>query len=187
MKTYSKIKEALSKLIEETFERISTDKGIIALDGTLEELEVGTGVYFVYEEDEEVPAEDGEYKLEDGRILRVEESKVVEIIEAEPETPAEEEKPEETTETAAEETPEKEPEVENPTNTEEETDTEAIVKLREEVNELYELVHKLEDRIAELEGKPAASPAEEEFRKDNENTTKAVNAHQKFLMNVAKA
>ena len=87
----NKIKEALSKLIAETFERISTDKGILALDGALEDMEVGMAVSFVDEEGNEVAAEDGDYVLEDGRILRIAEGKIAEIIEPEPEAPAEEE------------------------------------------------------------------------------------------------
>lgn len=173
----NKIREALSKLIAESFERVSTDKGIIALDGSLEDLEVGMGVSFVNEEGEEVAAENGDYTLEDGRILRVEEGKIVEIVEPEAETPAEE-----TVEVEAEE------EVENPTNEGEETETEAVVKLREEVNELYSLVDALTKRVEELEKKPSAEPAKEEFRKTKEVPNKAVkDAHSDFLASINRA
>ena len=185
----NKIKEALSKLIAETFERISTDKGILALDGALEDMEVGMAVSFVDEEGNEVAAEDGDYVLEDGRILRIAEGKIAEIVEPEAEVPAEEEAPAE--EPVAEEAEEaaEEPEVENPTNEGEETETEAVVKLREEVNELYELVHRLEDRIAELEKKPAAEPASEEFKKSKKvDAFKASkDAHYNLLADLNKA
>ena len=187
----NKIKEALSKLIAETFERVSTDKGILALDGTLEEIAVGMAVSYVNEEGEEVAVEDGDYKLEDDRILRIAEGKIAEIVEPEPEAEepaAEEEAPAVEEVAAEEEAPAEEPEVENPTNEGEETETEAVVKLREEVNELYELVHRLEDRIAELEKKPAASPASEEFRKTKVDKLSATkDAHKKFLEDVMKA
>lgn len=82
----------------------------------------------------------------------VEEPAVVEVVE--------EEKP-------AEEAFE---EVENPSNDGEETDTEAVVKLREEVNELYKVVDELKKRLDEIEKKPAADPATEEFAKVNKVT-----------------
>lgn len=186
----NKIKEALSKLIAETFERVATDKGVLALDGTLEEIAVGMAVSFVNEEGEEVAVEDGDYKLEDDRILKIEDGKIVEIVEPEVEVEepvAEEDAPAEEVE-AEEEAPAEEPEVENPTNEGEETETEAVVKLREEVNELYELVHRLEDRIAELEKKPAAEPAKEEFKKaKTDKFSAAKDAHTNFLADVMKA
>ena len=43
----NKIKEALSKLIAETYERVATNKGILSLDGTLEEIAVGMSVSFI--------------------------------------------------------------------------------------------------------------------------------------------
>lgn len=191
MKKMNKIKEALSKLIAETFERVSTDKGILALDGALEDIEVGMAVSFVNEEGEEVAVEDGDYKLEDDRILRIAEGKIAEIVEPEPEAEepaAEEEAPAVEEVAAEEEAPAEEPEVENPTNEGEETETEAVVKLREEVNELYELVHRLEDRIAELEKKPAAEPAKEEFKKTKTDKFSASkDAHKNFLADIMKA
>lgn len=61
-------------------------------------------------------------------------------------------------------------EVENPTNEGEETETEAVVKLREEVNELYKVVDELTKRLDALEKKPAAESATEEFAKVNKVT-----------------
>ena len=58
-------------------------------------------------------------------------------------------------------------EVENPTNEGEESDTEAVVKLREEVNELYRIVDELKARLDAVEKKPAAESATEEFAKVN--------------------
>lgn len=189
MKKFNKIREALSKLIEETFVRISTDKGVLSYDA--EELEVGISVSIVDEEGNESAAPDGEYKLEDDRILKIEDGKIVEIVEPEVEVEepaAEEETPAVEEVAAEEEAPAEEPEVENPTNEGEETETEAVVKLREEVNELYEIVRKLEERIAELEKKPAASPASEEFRKTKVDKLSATkDAHKKFLEDVMKA
>lgn len=282
MKKINKIKEALSKLIAETFERVSTDKGILSYDA--EELEVGVAVSLVTEEGEEVAAEDGDYVLEDGRILKIAEGKIAEIVEPEPEAeePAAEESPErerfmkqkgefeesydektrkiadairsmgfdadawvveaaddyaitevwadggvkhyrfaiswdeegnpvvgemteveqeyvpvekgKPAEPVAEEVVEEAPaeetfeEVENPSNEGEETDTEAVVKLREEVNELYSLVDALTKRIEELEKKPAAEPAKEEFKKTKtDKFSAAKDAHSSFLADLMKA
>ena len=187
MKKFSKIREALSRLIEETFIKVTSDKGALSIDG--EDVEVGLAVSIISEEGEETTAPDGDYTIEGGRILRIAEGRIVEIVEPEPETPAEEPENENPApeENESEEPANEEPETENPTNTGEESDTEAIVKLREEVNELYELVHKLEDRIAELEKKPAAEPASEEFKKANEPKASMKDTHKSFLMDVIKA
>lgn len=280
MKKINKIKEALSKLIAETFERVSTDKGILSYDA--EELEVGVSVSLVDEEGNEVAASDGDYVLEDGRILKIAEGKIAEIVKPEPEAeepaaeespererfmkqkgefeesydektckiaeairslgfdawvveaaddyavvevwadgsvkdyrfaiswdeegnpvvgemteveqkyvPVEEEKPAEpVVEEVVEEAPAEEAfeEVENPSNEGEETETEAVVKLREEVNELYSLVDALTKRIEELEKKPAAEPASEEFRKaKTDKFSAAKDAHSSFLADLMKA
>lgn len=184
MKKISKIKEALAKLISENFERVTTDKGILALDGALEDLEVGMAVSYVNEEGEEVGVEDGDYTLEDGRILRVEGGVIVEIIEPAEEVVEETPAEEEVVEVEAEE---EEPEVENPTNEGEETETEAVVKLREEVNELYNLVDALTKRVEELEKKPAAEPASEEFKKAKKVSFNDRDEHRNFLADLNRA
>lgn len=95
-----------------------------------------------------------------------------EVVEAY--VPVEEEVAEEpaVVEVVEEEKPDEEAfeEVENPSNDGEETDTEAVVKLREEVNELYKVVDELKKRLDEIEKKPAADPATEEFAKVNKVT-----------------
>ncbi len=99
---------------------------------------------------------------------------VGEMTEVEQEyVPVEEEKPEEpVVEEVVEEAQEEEKfeEVENPTNEGEESETEAVVKLREEVNELYKIVDELKNRLDAIEKKPAAEPATEEFAKVNKIT-----------------
>ena len=67
------------------FAEVTTDKGTLTIDG---ELAVGAEV-FIEVEGEVVPAADGEYVLEDGRIVVVAEGKVSEIKEAEPAEPTE--------------------------------------------------------------------------------------------------
>ena len=151
----SKIKTALSKLIADTFASITTDKGILYYDE--DEIAIDVAVFIENEDGERTPAEDGEYILDDGRTIVVADGKIAEIREA-----AAEEEPAE--EPAAEEV-EAEEEVENPTNEGEENEVDAIVALRKEVNELYQIVDILKSRIEALEKEPAREPAEEEFSK----------------------
>ena len=186
---FSKVKTELQKILTNlTFAYITSDKGVLRYDGENEnDLKEGISVSAYNTETEtESPAEDGEYKVETekgNKILVIEGGMIKEIKDmeepeeepqenegddpVEPETPAEEPESEESEEEVVESggtEVKAEEEVENPTNEGEETDTEAVVKLREEVNELYKIVDELKARIDKLEGKPAAQPAETEFK-----------------------
>ena len=127
------------------FSEVTTDKGTLTIDG---ELAVGAEV-FIEVEGEVVPAADGEYVLEDGRIVVVTEGKVSEIKEAEPAEP--------TTEPTDEPTDEPTQPAE-PVANEEPNDTSAqavINELTAKVAELEaELIEK-ENKITELEAKLA--------------------------------
>lgn len=61
----------------EQMETITTDKGEISYNG---ELAVGTEVFVVGENGESIPAEDGDYKV-DGKVIKVVDGKVSEIVE----------------------------------------------------------------------------------------------------------
>lgn len=65
------------------FEDVNTDKGIITVDG---DIAIDAAVFVG-----ENPAEDGEYALEDGRILVIADGKIAEIKEAPVEEPVKEE------------------------------------------------------------------------------------------------
>ena len=181
MEKMKKIKEALAKLVKEMYSNYPSDKGLLVIEG--DELEVGATVEIEDEDGNRTVAEDGDYILEDKTKITVEGGKITEIIEPEPEVvepeaetkeaPAEEE-------VAAEDTPE---DVENPTNDGEESEPEAIVKLREEVNELYRIIDELKARIETLEKKPTAAPATEEFEKVKkiDTTDKKMKNLQKFF------
>lgn len=174
----NKVKELLAKMLEVEnleFASATTDKGVIFYDG--EELAEGVKVYVEDAEGNKVAAEDGTYVIEEDTVIKeieVVDGAVTSIVEksAEEEVteePVEEEKPAE--EVVAEE------EVENPTNEGEESDTEAIVKLREEVNELYSIVDTLRkdyeslktmvekslDDLKKSLDNPAVKPVTEEF------------------------
>ena len=190
---FSKVKTELQKILTNlTFAYITSDKGVLRYDGENEnDLKEGISVSaYDTETETESPAEDGECKVETeqgNKILVIEGGMIKEIRDMEepeeepqenegeepsddpeePETPAEEPESEESEEEVVESggtEVKAEEEVENPTNEGEETDTEAVVKLREEVNELYKIVDELKARIEKLEGKPAAEPAATEFK-----------------------
>lgn len=201
---FSKVKTELQKILTNlTFAYITSDKGILRYDGENEnDLKEGIGVVaYDTETETESPAEDGEYKVETeqgNKILVIEGGMIKEIRDMEepeeepqenegeepsvdPEEPESEESEEEVVESGGTEVKAEE-EVENPTNEGEETDTEAVVKLREEVNELYKIVDELKARIDKLEGKPAAEPAATEFKNmikksGNEKIDKFINRY----------
>ena len=75
---------------EQTLASVATDKGNLLYDG---ELAVGTEVFVLDEEGNQVAAPDGDYTLENGNVVKVAEGKVREIAE-----PTTEETTEETTE-----------------------------------------------------------------------------------------
>ena len=127
-----KFKAALAKALAVAFGQITTDKGIIEWDGE-EDLKIGDEVFTPGEDGERVRPEDGDYTVEDGKVIRIADGKVEDIIDPEAEVaPAE-------TETEAE----AEEEVPNPDSPGEESAPDAVEELRKEVNELYDLVDKL--------------------------------------------
>lgn len=90
MGKYKRFKAMLLKAIME-FGNITTDKGVVAWDGD-EDLKAGDTVYIEDSEGNRTPAEDGDYKTEDGKIIVVVDGKVSEIKDPEAEvSPAEEE------------------------------------------------------------------------------------------------
>ena len=130
------------------FAEVVTDKGTLTIDG---ELAVGVDVYV----GDEVAA-DGEYVLEDGRIVVVTEGKVSEIKEAEPTEPTEPAEPvanAEPTEPATEPT---EPAYDEKQAVINEL-TEKVAELEAELIEKENKITELEARLAELE-KPVDQP-----------------------------
>ena len=140
------------------FESIKTDKGELVVDKTLEE---GVEAYIG-----ENPAEDGEYVLEDERIVVIKDGKVAEIKEKEVEDEKKDEvediKEDVKEEVNAEETV-KEDEVVEETEvkeqtTEDEVDVEALKKENEE---LKTRIVELEQKIKELNEKPVDAPIDQ--------------------------
>lgn len=157
---------------------VETDRAKLIFDAP--ELKEGVEVFVESdgENDDYIPAPDGDYKTNDGKTIKVANGVVAEIIDDNAEVAPE--NPEEVKEEVAQAMAEEEPTVENPTNEGEETDTKAIVELRKEVNELYARIEKLENLVAELAKEEGAKPAEEEF-KDMETKTNAMSKGEKML------
>lgn len=178
-----KIKEALRRILA-SFGSIATDKGTVVWQGD-DDLKEGDSVNGVDAEGGETELEDGEYRTEDKKVITIENGVVVSIVDSEAEVapenepeekpeeapeeePKENEEPEETPEEEPkeEEKPEEEPAQEEPTE-EPEADPkdERIANLEAEVARLEEENGALKERIKELEGEPAAEPANEQFKK----------------------
>lgn len=132
---------------------ITTDKGPIVWEGD-EDLAVDTEVFVEDEGGNRTPAPEGDYTLEDGRVVRVADGKVVEIIEAEEEAePTEEEMAEEAPDFAAFEARIAALE-------------EAVKKLQESIGGVAEGAELMAEEIAKLKKEPAAKPAREKHREE---------------------
>lgn len=177
MSKLEKLKELIIEMMSEEqvevkFGSTTTDNGIVIYwDG--EELEVGKQIQIEDENGNKVNAtEDYTITMED-YIVTIEKGIVTDIkeVEKEVEEPTEEEV---TEEVVAEE-------VENPTNEGEESDTEAIVKLREEVNELYSIVNELKKELEELKSKPTTESVEQEFEQVTKKELKGASRYTQYI------
>lgn len=159
MNELTKIRLRLSKLLVKLSE-VPTDLGVLykSEDG---ELVVGDLVYVTEESGEFIPAPTGDYKAEKV-TYKVVDGKISEIVEETVEEPVKEE---------LEDVPSPDGSVE--------AVPEAIVEIRKEVNELYDIVDKLIKKMEEIDSKiadnqttiekmssmSAAKPAVEEIEK----------------------
>lgn len=146
---------------------VDTDKGTLIYEG--ETLEVGSAVYMVNPDDPEgdaVPAEDGEYKTEDGKVIVVVDGKVESITEVEAETDEEMEGEDDVDALKAE-------------NDALKAENDA---LKAEIAKLQEEIAKASAEMAKLKKKPAAKPAHEEV----ETSVKMQKTGNKRLDNLAR-
>ena len=157
----SKIKEMLKSILVQLGE-VNTDKGILTYDGAL-----AVGVE-VKNEDGSKPA-DGEYKLEDDKVIVVKDGFVDEIKEVEVDV----------IEEMADEKPQEKPADEKP---KEEGDAkpnevEELKKLIDEhtslLKELGDRLKTLEDLVKELNETPAVEPIEQEYSKHTKSKNRA--------------
>ena len=170
MSKLNKIKEMLQTMLMQ-FSQLSTDKGLISWDGDGELPSVGDSIVVIDEEGNEVKAESGEYRADNGNIIVIEDGVVTEVREEEKpvEEPVEEpvEKPVEEPMAEPEPKPQEEPiavPVIDPDIDEEDV---KIAELEAKVKELETENEQLRAKIKELEEKPAVKPASEEFERIN--------------------
>lgn len=157
----SKIKEMLKSILVQLGE-VNTDKGILTYDG---DLAVGVEVK---NEDGSKPA-DGEYKLEDDKVIVVKDGFVEEIKEVEVDV----------VEEMADEKPQEKPADEKPQDNVEEkpNEVEELKKLIDEhtslLKELGDRLKTLEDLVKELNETPAVEPIEQEYSKQTKSKNRA--------------
>ena len=162
MSKLNKIKEMLQTMLMQ-FSQLSTDKGLISWDGDGELPSVGDSIVIIDEEGNEVKAESGEYRADNGNIIVIEDGVVTEVREEE--KPVEE--PVEEPMAEPEPKPQEEPiavPVIDPDIDEEDV---KIAELEAKVKELETENEQLRAKIKELEEKPAVEPASEEFERIN--------------------
>ena len=156
----SKIKEMLKSILVQLGE-VNTDKGILTYDGAL-----AVGVE-VKNEDGSKPA-DGEYKLEDDKVIVVKDGFVDEIKEVEVDVIEEmaDEKPQDNVEDKPQDKVEEKP-----------NEVEELKKLIDEhtslLKELGDRLKALEDLVKELNETPAVEPIEQEFTKQRKSENRA--------------
>ena len=166
MSKLNKIKEMLQTMLMQ-FSQLSTDKGLISWVGDGELPAVGDSIVIIDEEGNEVKAESGEYRGDNGNIIIIEDGVVTEVREEE--KPVEEPQEEPVEEPMVE--PEPEPQVEPIDEPVIEPDVDEenvkIAELEAKVKELETENEQLRAKIKELEEKPAVKPASEEFERIN--------------------
>ena len=166
MSKLNKIKEMLQTMLMQ-FSQLSTDKGLISWDGDGELPAVGNSIVIIDEEGNEVKAESGEYRADNGNIIVIEDGVVTEVREEE--KPVEEpvEKPVEEPMAEPEPKPQEEPIVEPIVEPDIDEEDVKIAELEAKVKELETENEQLRAKIKELEEKPAVKPASEEFERIN--------------------
>ena len=86
----SEIRDAEAEVAPEETEMIQTDKGKLEWDNEDEDLKAGDAVYIRDEEGNRNPAPDGDYTTEDGKVIKVADGKVTEIVDPKAEVSEEE-------------------------------------------------------------------------------------------------
>lgn len=188
MKITQRLRIMLKSMLDFEMGQIATDKAVLVFDGN--ELHEGMEVYVIGPDNEPVPAANGDYTVEDGKIIRVVDGKVAEIldpraevanqIEQEDQEPAPEPaaEPEAAPEGPADVQQEENPEVQPADSTEPQAEPqpevdrlaaveERLLNFTEGLNKIINSLAAMEDRFAAVEGKlakveePAANPVDE--------------------------
>ena len=135
----SEIKDAEAEVDSEFIE---TDKGKLVWDNEEEDLKAGDEVYIEDEDGNRTPAPDGDYTTEDGKVIKVADGKVTEIVDDKAEVAPE-----------MDETEDRIQELE-----------ERIKELEEENAALKAENASLKENLAKMKKTPAAKPAHQEVK-----------------------
>lgn len=179
---FDKVKSVLAKIVSK-FTQTTTDKGVLTYEG---ELEVGKDVYFIEPDGEITDADDGEYKMEDGTVIVVAESKIAEIRKPE-ETPA-----------AETEMAEEMPAGEVADDVDIHNLAAEVERIKAELDHKKDEIAELKDRVSILEAKngdmeeamrkmSTAKTAAEEIKGEEKSEKKFRTAHDKFLFELNKS
>lgn len=171
MKITNAFKVALKSLLSIRMGKVETDKAVLVWDGE-EDLKEGIEVFVINQDDEAIPAEDGEYVTADGKTIVVVDGKVSEIRDPEAEV-APEDAPEIENIQEEEEPAPADDAVEEPA--EERTIEDRVAEVEERVaafaegiNQIVNALAAIEERLGEVEGKlasveaPQADPIDEQ-------------------------
>lgn len=167
MDKFKQLKARIAKLLA-TFGTITTDKAVLVWDGD-EDLKAGDAVFVEDENGERKPAEDGDYKTEDGKTIKVEGGKVAEIADPEAEV-----------EGAEEESPEDAPK-DVPKNDDLKSLADRITAIEEQLSNIVAALEKNGAEIKALKQAPAAKPAHEAFNDDKKTGNAQIDQLRKVL------
>lgn len=176
MKITQRLRIMLKSMLNFQMGEVKTDKAVLVFDG--EELKEGMEVYVIGENGEPVAAADGDYIVEDGKVIKVVEGKVAEIVDPEAEVADEPVQEENQEDVAQEEVAQEENEdvapADEPEENEEASVEDRVAELEarlgeftEGLNQIINAIAALEERVAGVEGKlakveePAADPIDE--------------------------
>lgn len=181
MKITSKLRLTLKSILSLKFGEIATDKATLTWDGE-GELAEGVEVFVKDENEEIVPAADGEYTTEDGKVITVAEGKVASIKEkeAEKEEPEAEENKENEVEVLESESEAEPVDAPKPEEIEEPKVEDRIAALEVEIGEVKSVLEQIlnavvalegrldavEEKVAKVESEPSTNPVEEPVVED---------------------
>lgn len=151
MSKVSRFKAALAKALME-LGAVTTDKGVLSWDGD-EDLKAGDSVYTEDSEGNRVAAADGDYRTEDGKIIRVAEGRVSEITDDEAEVSGQD------TDGGAATGQEQSMRAQEELSAEVEKFRKENEELKKEKETLSAEVERLRSELDELKKQPAAQPA----------------------------
>lgn len=185
MKISQKLKLILKSMLSLQFGAVATDKGELRWEAD-RDLAAGDDVFVEDENGEIVPAPDGDYTTEDGKVITVVEGKVAEIKDANAEVAPESEGDQTESGIEAAETEEEPAPVDEPEEKAPEAIEDRIARLEENmgtliegINQIINAVAEIEGRLEEVEGKlakveaPAAEPVDDDTNIEESRETRS--------------